>query len=141
MIKKNLIIICFGVLILMSCKEQKKIESNSIKKANVESSILKEKESMFGTYIGEIPCADCAGITKKLTLNSDFTFVEESIYKGKGNNQSFIEKGTFKVTNKKIILSVKNAPSMYKIGTDYIEQLDMDGKQIQSSLNYKLTKI
>lgn len=125
----------------MSCKEHKKIESNSIKKANVESSISKEKESIFGTYIGEIPCADCAGITKKLTLNSDFTFVEESIYKGKGNNQSFIEKGTFKVTNKKIILSVKNAPSMYKIGTNYVEQLDMDGKQIQSSLNYKLTKI
>ncbi|UMB53028.1 copper resistance protein NlpE [Lutibacter sp. A64] len=141
MIKNNLIIICLGVLLLISCKEHKKIESNTIKKTAIESPISKENESIFGTYIGEIPCADCDGITKKLTLKKDNTFSIESIYKGKGDDQSFTEEGTFKVDNKHIILSIKNAPSMYKIGTCFVEQLDMDGKQIQSSLNYKLMKV
>ncbi|UMB59543.1 copper resistance protein NlpE [Lutibacter sp. A80] len=140
MIKNNLIIICLGVVLLISCKEHKKIESNTIEKTDVEASISKENELVFGTYIGEIPCADCDGITKKLTLKKDNTFSIESIYKGKGNDQSFTEEGTFKVDNKHIILSIKDAPSMYKIGTGFIEQLDMEGKQIQSSLNYKLIK-
>ena len=141
MIKKNLTITTLVVLILMSCKEHKKNEINTTEITIETSNLVESNELLTGTYIGEIPCADCSGITKKLTLKIDNTFIMESIYNGRADGQSFIENGTFNVENKKLILTLKDTPSMYKIGMGYIEQLDMDGKQIQSSLNYKLTKL
>jgi len=140
MIKNILTITILTVCILISCSEHQKKTKNSIETIEIKSNSLEDNELIFGTYIGTIPCADCTGILKKLTLNRDNTFVIESIYNGKGDEKPFIEKGIFKVENTKLILSIKQAPSIYKIGIGYVEQLDIDGNQIQSSLNYKLTK-
>lgn len=140
MIRKTLTITILTVFVLISCNENQKKTINSLEKIEIESNSLENKQVIFGTYIGTIPCADCSGISQKLTLKTDNTFILESIYLGNEDEKPFIEKGTFKAENKQLVLSLKHAPSIYKIGIGYVEQLDMEGKQIQSSLNYKLTK-
>jgi len=93
-----------------------------------------------GVYMGEFPCADCIGIDNKMTLNSDGTFVLESVYKGTGDDTVFTKTGKYSVENGKVILELEASPFKYEIGDNYIEMLDIDGNKIESQLNYKLTK-
>jgi hypothetical protein len=75
-----------------------------------------------------------------MTLNSDGTFVLESVYKGKGDDAIFTKAGKYSVENGKVILALETSPFKYAIGDNYIELLDIDGYKIKSELNYKLTK-
>ncbi|MCL7764179.1 copper resistance protein NlpE N-terminal domain-containing protein [Polaribacter sp. Z014] len=93
-----------------------------------------------GVYVGEFPCADCIGIDNKMTLNTDSTFVLEKVYKGKGDEHTYKQEGTYVVKEGKLILELKKSPFKYAIGNNYIELLDIDGHKIESELNYKLIK-
>ena len=97
-------------------------------------------QDVSGVYIGEFPCANCTGIDNKMTLNSDKTFVLESVYKGQGDDTVFTKTGNYSVENGKVILELETSPFKYEIGDNYIEMLDIDGNKIESELNYKLTK-
>ena len=87
-------------------------------------------------FEGILPCADCDGIKRNILLNADHTFLMESIYLGKAGHP-FKEKGTYKVSENFLILSIE-APNKYSIGEGYIEQMDVNGNRIISTLNYKL---
>jgi uncharacterized lipoprotein NlpE involved in copper resistance len=117
-ILKILVIVC---LIFSACK------SNEVK-------------DVTGVYKGEFPCGDCTGIDNKMTLNSDTTFVLETVYKGKGDERVFKETGTYLIESGKLTLELKKLPFKYEIGENYIELLDIDGNKIKSDLNYKLIK-
>ncbi|QVY65761.1 copper resistance protein NlpE [Polaribacter sp. Q13] len=93
-----------------------------------------------GVYVGEFPCADCVGIDNKMTLNTDSTFVLESVYKGKGEGNVFKKTGNYSIENGIVILALETSPFKYAIGDNYIELLDIDGHKIESELNYKLIK-
>ena len=99
-----------------------------------------DASAVYGTYEGEIPCADCSGILQNLTLNKDNTYILKSTYKGKGDGKPFTDKGTFTIENNRVKLSIKDAPSQYLINKSYLEQLDMVGNKIEGSHNYKLSK-
>ncbi|MGJ8745847.1 copper resistance protein NlpE [Polaribacter sp.] len=99
-----------------------------------------EVKDITGIYKGEFPCGDCSGIDNKMILNADSTFVLEKVYKGKGDEVTFKEKGRYLVEEGKLILKLKKWPFKYAIGDNYIELLDIDGHKIESQLNYKMIK-
>ncbi|AUC84586.1 hypothetical protein CW731_04380 [Polaribacter sp. ALD11] len=99
-----------------------------------------EVKDVTGVYKGEFPCGDCSGIDNKMTLNTDGTFLLETVYNGKGEDRVFKETGKYIVEEGKLILELEKSPFKYKIGDDFIELLDIDGNKIESELNYKLTK-
>lgn len=119
-----------SVFILVSCNE------NNTPKENIET---EEPETIFGTYAGTIPCADCPGIDETLTLNADSTFILQSIYQERNEGKAFIDSGAFKVENGKVVLSIKGGSPFYKIKKDTLEQLNLEGNEIESG-NFKLVR-
>lgn len=97
-----------------------------------------------GTYKGILPCADCEGIATELTLTQDLTYTLSTTYLGKGGN-STNSKGKFNwdAAGSTITLdSLRNRPSQYFVGENYLRQLDMTGHKIAGDLadKYILTK-
>lgn len=84
-----------------------------------------------GTYQGVLPCADCKGIEKEITLKYDGTFVETTKYLGKGEEKTVEEKGEFfwKADGRTIILKTKE-PWPYFVGEHTLTRLDADGNKI-----------
>jgi len=86
-----------------------------------------------GKYTGTIPAADSPGIDVQLTLKADFTFllVYEYIDTEEG---TFIWEGTFSRKGSLITLTMEegpnNFPQFYRIGSNQLHQLDMEGNEI-----------
>jgi len=95
-----------------------------------------------GEYSGTIPAADCPGIDVKLTVNADFTY--ELFYSYIDREHRIKTTGTFRLNKEgsTIILSAQNGPAFYRIGKDYLQQLDIKGKEIKGEFAsmYILTK-
>ncbi len=100
-------------------------------------------EYYTGTFEGIIPCADCEGIDVKLTLNKDYTYSQTMEYKGKNNIFETI--GKWKINESLNIIAIgfddPNVVTLYKIvNVNTLQMLDKEGKEINSSLNYYLTR-
>lgn len=103
-----------------------------------------------GVYSGILPCADCSGIKTKVTLNSDRTFITESLYLGK-DVTPLIRNGKFTWNNEGNIiflagLNTDEIPVKYFVSENKINQLDMDGNFITGALAeqyilYKITSL
>ena len=98
---------------------------------------------VFATWEGEIPCADCPGISYTLDLKNDSTFSEKMVYEGKSVDP-FINNGIW-IINKdgKIVLtsSTKGSSPQYLLyDGEFVEMLDGDGNKIESNLNHTLHK-
>jgi len=133
--------IIIGSLIVFSCKNENKSKTNTI--TSKEIATKKSLDSyLVGSYKGTIPCADCDGIEEKLTLNSNKSFTIERTYLGKEKDNKFYDKGNYSIDNGIVILSLKDAPTKYKLANGYLLQLDMEGKEIsgENAKNYKLVK-
>ncbi|GGG35200.1 copper resistance protein NlpE N-terminal domain-containing protein [Bizionia arctica] len=87
-----------------------------------------------GTYIGTLPCADCEGIERTITINKDQTFVAKDNYLGKKDGV-FDSRGYIKWTDngQKIMLSDDNETS-YFAGENTLTQLDQSGNKITGEL-------
>ncbi|MBE8714723.1 copper resistance protein NlpE [Sphingobacterium hungaricum] len=96
--------------------------------------------NLIGTYEGSLPCADCDAITTLLTLNQDKTYIMTYVYSGK-SAETFEKKGNWKVD--KGILILDGEDYFYKIGNNFITQLDLSGKEISGPLaeKYQLKKL
>ena len=96
-----------------------------------------------GTYIGVLPCADCAGIETEIELNSDLSYKKITRYLGKSSN-SFESEGTFiwDDSGSKVILQDEAQPNSYQVIENAIIALDSDQKLIDGDLKsyYKLDK-
>lgn len=135
--KRNILMIAIVAgLFFASCNQTNNNRNRNASERNTPIT----SRNVVGSFEGTIPCADCSGIKKKLTLNSDHTFVMESTYLGKGNERPFVDRGTYRVQNGRVILSVKDQPSQYRIDRTSLEQLDMEGHRIRSNHNYTLTR-
>lgn len=96
------------------------------------------------SYEGELPCADCPGIIMRLALYDDHTFNLLSIYRERGVVRP--EAGTWSVSPDGLTLSLVIAGAerqmLYAVrGADVLTQLDIEGKPIESTLNFDLTRV
>lgn len=90
-----------------------------------------------GVYTGTLPCADCGGIATELVLEKDKTYVLKMKYEGKKEGSVIEEKGSFSWddTGSVITLSYpEKQPFSYKVGENYLIQLDAQGNTIEGKL-------
>lgn len=85
-----------------------------------------------GWYKGVVPCADCAGIEQSLMLNSDNTYILQSVYQNKARDR-FEEKGHFHWNKTGSIISLSNNMT-FKVGENKLLMLDADGQMVTGEL-------
>ncbi|MEO9257507.1 MAG: copper resistance protein NlpE N-terminal domain-containing protein [Crocinitomicaceae bacterium] len=98
---------------------------------------------VYGTYSGQIPCADCPGINYELTLNKDNTYHKTMVYQERSTNP-VEESGNFDVS-KKSVVTIENKDKKtekYQLNDDKLVMLDTQGKKMSGELadKYVLTK-
>ncbi len=135
------VLICLSIF---SCKKENDKPQTDEERYNiiVDQADKINSKSMSGSYSGTIPCADCEGIAVLMTLKDDNTYSIETMYLGKEKDKKENQKGTYKIKSNLLILDISDAPNQYRIGEDYLLQLDMEGKEItgETAEMYKLVK-
>jgi copper homeostasis protein (lipoprotein) len=96
------------------------------------------------TFAGELPCADCPGIRHQLELWPDQAFFLRRTYLGKGDDASFDDLGSWTVTSDRrtlVLSGSQEVPLQFAIQDgNTLRQLDREGREIATSLNYELRR-
>ncbi len=96
------------------------------------------------SFIGELPCADCPGIRYQLNLFPDRAFFSRMTYLGRSDDTNSDDIGSWVVSSDRSTIVLKggrDAPAMFKIKDDNtLRMLDVEGRDIESSLNYDLRR-
>ena len=98
------------------------------------------------TFSGVLPCADCAGIRYTLNLEPANAFYWRQTYlgKGEGEGESFYDIGSWSLSEDGKTLTLQGsgeAPLTFAVkSAEMLSKLDLEGKEIQSQLNYNLTR-
>ncbi|MFO7828002.1 MAG: copper resistance protein NlpE [Bacteroidales bacterium] len=90
-----------------------------------------------GTYKGVIPCADCAGNETEITLYQNKKYSIKNKYLGKDDHQVFEQTGRFSWDSAGSVIqlgSIKNGSKFYRVGENYLQQLDIKGNEIEGEL-------
>lgn len=93
-----------------------------------------------GSYEGVLPCASCEGIQTLITLQSDNSFVQETVYLGKDEKiLKLVGKAAWDEKGQKITLE---DGTQYLVGENQLIMLDTEGQRITGDLaaNYVLKK-
>ncbi len=98
-----------------------------------------------GTYAGKFPCADCEGIETALTLDETGRYTVRRTYLGKGDGKPATDEGNWRALaeGQRIELDFDKKDEMTQFrATDaqHLKMLGRDGQEIESKLNYTLTK-
>jgi heat shock protein HslJ len=117
---------------------------NEFKQEKFKKELIKIVEDLSGTYVGDIPCADCEKIIFQLQLNEDFTYKSKVIYQGKSDAP--IEKsGSYTIKSNLVIQLDEKDGSMnlFKKNGNGLLMLDKNGNEITGDLgeNYSLFPI
>jgi heat shock protein HslJ len=123
-----------------SCNSNDKKNAETVSENMVEEEVVIDShtsESSLdweGTYSGTLPCADCEGIERTITIKKDQTFVAKDNYLGKKDG-IFDSQGYIKWLDngQKILLSDDNGTS-YFVGENTLTQLDQDGNKVTGEL-------
>ena len=133
----KLISTIFLIALIVSCNSNKNgiASTDSSYKTVVPQTPVLSAEN----YIGSLPCADCEGIDVSLQLNSDSTFIMNSVYKGSrvdSANNHYNMMGLWRLHNPDTLyLTDANRHLTKYIKTDTaLIQLDDDGKIITGPL-------
>ncbi|MFP4023288.1 MAG: copper resistance protein NlpE [Thiohalospira sp.] len=140
----KVLVVCLFLVFLVRCNSSKKESASTVSPPDMHTSEI--SLDWQGTYKGVLPCADCPGIETEITLYKDKRFAKKTKYQGAANRQVFEESGTFvwDSTGSFILLnSIKNATTKYKVGENYLQQLDLKGNVINGELkeHYILEKM
>jgi uncharacterized lipoprotein NlpE involved in copper resistance len=104
-----------------------------------------------GMYDGLLPCADCPGITTKILLRQDLTYLKWTKYQDRSDSYIF-ETGIFEwIHNENVIVffkddsvpdNTKKPTASYKVVENGLFQLDQEKKSIDGDLaeHYRLEK-
>ena len=96
------------------------------------------------SFIGELPCADCPGIRYQLNLFPDRAFFSRMTYLGRSDDTNSDDIGSWVVSSDRSTIVLKggrDTPAMFKIKDDNtLRMLDVEGHDIESSLNYDLRR-
>lgn len=147
---KKLLILISCLFLIASCKNNKTPENEDVEEKNEMEKVADMHTSEIaldwqGTYSGVLPCADCDGIETEIILNDDLTYEVKRVYLDKSETV-FEEIGKFKWTKDggNIVLTEneENAPTLFKVGENYLLLLDQQGNVIKDELaeNYRLLK-
>ena len=92
------------------------------------------------TFEGTLPCADCPGIRYQLNLQPDHTYSSRMVYEER--NTHYDESGTWTLDGKVLTLHSKaGGTQKYAVrDVETLRQLDTNGKEIESKLNYDLKR-
>lgn len=105
----------------------------------IANEIVQVEKAYVGTFVGELPCADCPGISVELTLNEDGTFVQKEVYQG--TDTSFETLGSYFLSpdGKSLITVKKHEPvSRFQIMEQgSLRMLDAEGQEITGELAAK----
>lgn len=98
---------------------------------------------VYGTYSGQIPCADCPGINYELTLNKDNSYHKTMVYQER-STKPVEESGKFEVS-KKSVITIENKEKgieKFQFNEGKLVMLDSEGKKMSGALadNYVLNK-
>ncbi len=120
---------------------------NSRRSLNAPKTMEELLTNFTGTFSGTLPCADCGGILTTLTLNEDGTYILETEYQGKGDNNKFTDRGKWTPSEDLAFVELgydkkgEDSPVYYAlIDKNTLEKLDIKAKPIDSNLNYKLKR-
>lgn len=96
--------------------------------------------NLIGAYKGDLPCVDCDAISTVLHLDRDHSYRLTYMYQGKSND-AFVKEGSWKINKNFLVLN--GVDYKYKIGPDFLVQLDLSGQVITGDLaqSYQLEKI
>lgn len=145
----SLILIPFLVTSCASKSEEKEVaEPLQIKEVNQDLPVGDNSRNALdwpGTYIGDLPCADCDRIETTIVLNSDNTYEFTALYIGKEKPIVLEHRGAFtwSADGGKISLNgMKEGPSQFLVGENKLIQLDLNGERITGALatKYELIK-
>jgi uncharacterized lipoprotein NlpE involved in copper resistance len=104
-----------------------------------------------GMYDGLLPCADCPGISTKILLNKDLTYLKWTKYEDRSDSY-FLETGHFEwsknggtivfVKDDSLLDKAKKPTAFYRVVENGLIQLDIAGNSIESELadHYRLEK-
>lgn len=101
------------------------------------------QKNIDGIYKGNLPCADCSGITETLILAKDGSYIREDLYQGKSTNP-FQVQGKWQKINAdilKLTASDSTDQSYLQIQANGdLQMLDDNLQKIDSPFNQTLTK-
>lgn len=96
-------------------------------------------------FAGDLPCADCAGIRTELELRADGRWFMRSTYLGHGDDATHEAMGAFVLATDSDRLTLtgdREPPRIYRVlDADTIRMLDLEGNEIDSTLNYALRRV
>ncbi len=100
------------------------------------------KLTVPATFDGQIACADCEGIRVTITLRRDGIFLERYAYIGRDSNFVDLGKWSLDEDSKRLVLKGgKEAPEQWAVvDGNTLRKLTNDGEEINSQLNYTLTR-
>jgi copper homeostasis protein (lipoprotein) len=132
---RQLLLILFIILCLTAC-------------TGVPASNLSDIQSIDQnpqTYVGEIPCADCAAQRVVLTLFPDSTFRMCRTYSAilNGQDKTFYDLGQWIIEDSGDLLKLYGSNEsmvQFRIMSSVLRMLDLEGREIDSTLNYKLSR-
>lgn len=111
--------------------------------ASTTPSTVDRMRQLAGTYEGTMPCADCEGIRTSLTLDAGGTYTVEREYLGKAGGKPARDEGRWQADSAGVTLLGKTADdqTQYRaVDARTLKMLGRDGREIESKLNYSLTK-
>lgn len=110
----------------------------------VAEEIVQAERAYVGTFVGELPCADCSGISVELTLNEDGTFAQKEVYQGTDTKFETVGSYFLSPDGESLITVKKHEPvSRFQIMEQgSLRMLDSEGQEITGEMaaKYVLTK-
>lgn len=106
--KKNLISVMTVAAMIgtLGCTYQKKENAQNVRLySQVTGQDAKQASSIFGTYKGTFPCADCGGKDMNLTIHEDGTYCLRYQYQDK-NERLVEENGTYSIFDETLVVTV-----------------------------------
>ncbi len=106
-------------------------------------------QNLDGIYKGELPCADCPGISETLILARDGSYILEDVYSQKSSayqeksQKPFQAMGKWETVNSSVIKlspSDNSAAQYFQIGNNSLQMLDSNMQKIDSPFNQTLTR-
>ena len=106
--KKNVVpvMVVAAMIVAAGCSYQKKDNAQDVKTES-QGTVQNEKDdnSIFGSYTGTFPCADCGGKDVDITINEDGTYCLKYQYQDK--DEGLIEEnGTYSILDGKLVVTV-----------------------------------
>ena len=109
-----------------------------------ENAVYPERIALPASYEGDLPCADCEGIRYHLDLFEDEVFFLRLTYLGRGEGAAFDDIGTWELAEdgqRLVLWGSREAHEMFRVvGAGTLRKLDLEGRDISSSLNYELRR-